>query len=223
MWIALATGDEPANAAAATLRGRQQLAITLSEQIAMALSNIRMREHLRQQTIRDPLTGLYNRRFLEDALNREAARCKRNGGAFSVLMMDLDHFKRFNDSFGHDAGDAVLRSLAKALQENARDSDLACRYGGEEFMLVLPDTDSKGAAVQAQRILEVVRDLAVTHNGKTLGSLTISIGLAVYPHDGDTVKALMRSADQALYDAKAGGRDRVAVAGRAIAIPEFVD
>jgi diguanylate cyclase (GGDEF)-like protein/PAS domain S-box-containing protein len=211
-WIALAkhgaSGGEPSD----RMISKQQLAITLSEQIALALSNIRLRENLRQQTIRDALTGLYNRRFLEESLNREMARCKRNGTGFGVLMMDLDHFKRFNDTFGHDAGDSVLREFAQALQENTREGDIACRFGGEEFVVVLPDTDRDGAAMRGERILAVVRDLHVAHNDKPLGSITISIGLAMYPQNGESVKAIVQSADQALYQAKGAGRDRLVMA-----------
>ena len=212
MWIAFAEHEPSGGGTDVRMNGKQQLAVALSEQIALALSNIRLRENLRQQTIRDPLTGLYNRRFLEESLNREMARCKRNGTGFGVLMMDLDHFKRFNDTFGHDAGDSVLRSVARALQENTREADIACRFGGEELIVVLPDTDRNGAAARAARILAVVRDLHVTHNGKTLGSITMSIGLAMYPQNGETVKAIVQSADQALYAAKGAGRNRVVVA-----------
>ena len=213
MWITLANPESSGVETDATKNGKQQLAVTLSEQIALALSNIRLRENLRQQTIRDALTGLYNRRFLEESLNREIARCKRNGTVFGVLMIDVDHFKRFNDTFGHDAGDGVLREVARGLQENTREGDIVCRFGGEEFIVVLPDTDRRGAATRAGRILCVVRDLHVTHNDKTLGSITTSIGLAMYPQNGETVKALIQSADQALYAAKGAGRDRLVEAG----------
>jgi diguanylate cyclase (GGDEF)-like protein/PAS domain S-box-containing protein len=212
MWMAL---DVPAGQVAdqaARLRDRQQLAVTLSEQIALSLSNIRLRENLRQQTIRDPLTGLYNRRFLEESLNREMARCKRKGTVFAVLMMDLDHFKRFNDTFGHDAGDSVLRSFSQALQENTREGDIACRFGGEEFVLVMPDTDLAGASTRAERILTAVRRLHVTYNDKLLGPITTSIGLAMYPQDGTTTKTIIRSVDRALYEAKGAGRDQLVLA-----------
>jgi diguanylate cyclase (GGDEF)-like protein/PAS domain S-box-containing protein len=211
LWIALADRGTAGVETTARMKSRQQLAVTLSEEIALALSNIGLRENLRQQTIRDPLTGLYNRRFLEESLNREMARCKRNGTGFGVLMLDLDHFKRFNDTFGHDAGDSVLRSVAQALQENTREGDISCRFGGEEFVVILPDTDTPGATARAERILAVVRGLHVTHDDKTLGSITVSIGLAMYPQNGETVNALVQSADKALYTAKGAGRDRLVV------------
>lgn len=212
MWIGFADRGAAVGETRAGMNSQEQLAVTLSEQIAMALSNIRLRENLRQQTIRDPLTGLYNRRFLEESLNREMARCKRSGSVFSLMMMDLDHFKRFNDTFGHDAGDSVLRSFAQALQENTREGDIICRFGGEEFVLLLPDTDRKGAVIRAERILRIVRALLVMHDDKTVGPITTSIGVALYPQDGETTKAIIQSADRALYSAKGAGRDRLMIA-----------
>jgi len=212
MWVALADRDASGAETDATLNSKQQLAVTLSEQIALALSNIRLRENLRQQTIRDPLTGLYNRRFLEESLNREMARCKRNGNAFAVLMIDVDHFKRFNDTYGHDAGDSTLRAISGALQRSTRESDIVCRFGGEEFVIVLPDANLQGASARAQRIVEFVRVLDIIHDGKPLPSITASIGLAMFPQNGETVKALIQSADKALYEAKGAGRDRIMLA-----------
>jgi GGDEF domain-containing protein len=136
MSIALADHGAAGVEATARMKGEQQLAITLSEQIALALSNIRLRENLRQQTVRDTLTGLYNRRFLEESLNREIARCKRKGTGFGVLMMDLDHFKRFSDTFGNDAGDSVMREFAQPMQPNTREGDISCRFGGESLLAV---------------------------------------------------------------------------------------
>ena len=212
LWITLAATESASGAGAARMKDSQQLAVTLSEQIAMALSNIRLREDLRQQTIHDALTGLYNRRFLEDSINREISRCKRSDKSFGVLMLDIDHFKRVNDTFGHDAGDSVLRSVAQAVQEHIRDADIACRFGGEEFIIVLPDTGRGGAATLAERILTVVRNIRVTHNDKALGSITASIGLAMYPRNGATMKTIIQSADQVMYEAKGAGRDRLVVA-----------
>jgi diguanylate cyclase (GGDEF)-like protein len=212
LWIAFPPGAPLSGEHGPKDDNKRQLALALAEQIALALSNIRLRENLRQQTIRDPLTGLYNRRFLEESLNREMARCKRTGTVFGVLMIDVDHFKRFNDTYGHDAGDSILRTVGRVLQESSREGDIACRFGGEEFVIVLPDTDREGAASRAGRILAVVRDLHVTHNGKTLGSITASIGLAMHPQNGETVRALIQAADKGLYAAKGAGRDQVVVA-----------
>jgi diguanylate cyclase (GGDEF)-like protein len=184
----------------------------VAERAGLAIANLNLREALRQQSIHDPLTGLYNRRFLEESLNREVARCKRKGTGFAVLMIDADHFKRFNDTYGHDAGDGALRALSGALQKSTREADIVCRFGGEEFVVVLPDTNLGGATLLAQRIIEFVRGQEITHNGKTLPSITASIGLAMYPQNGDTVNALIQSADRALYQAKGAGRDRIMLA-----------
>jgi diguanylate cyclase (GGDEF)-like protein/PAS domain S-box-containing protein len=209
MWITLADPASSGSGTDAARNGRVQLAVTLSEQIALALSNIRLRENLRQQTIRDALTGLYNRRFLEESLNREIARCNRNAKVFAVLMIDVDHFKRFNDTYGHDAGDSALRAVGGALQKGTREGDIVCRFGGEEFVVLLPDTNLEGATLLAQRILEFVRRLEITHNGKTLPSITASLGLSMYPQNGETGKALIQAADKVLYEAKGAGRDRL--------------
>ena len=209
MWITIARCENTESVLDAPMSIEQQLAVALSERIALALSNIRLRENLRQQTIRDPLTGLYNRRFLEESVNREIARCKRKETGFGMLMIDIDHFKRFNDSFGHEAGDSVLREVAHALQKNTREGDIVCRFGGEEFTIVLPDADRNGAVIRAERLLAIVRDLQVKHNDKKLGSITVSIGLAVYPQNGETVNAIIESADKLLYQAKRAGRDRL--------------
>ena len=206
LWIAFTPGT--------SLSGERQLAVALSEQIALAISNIRLREDLRQQTIRDPLTSLYNRRFLEESLNREIARCRRSGSGFALLMIDVDHFKRFNDTYGHDAGDSVLRTVGRALQEVCREGDIACRFGGEEFVVVLPDTDREGAVVASERILAFMRNLTLRDNTRNLGSITVSVGLALFPEHGETVKDIVQSADKALYAAKGAGRNRLITAGQ---------
>lgn len=212
LWMTLVAAETAGDAASGLRGDRQQLAVSLADQVALALSNIRLRESLRQQTIRDALTGLYNRRFLEESLEREIARCRRNGNGFGVLMLDVDHFKRFNDTFGHDAGDSVLRAIAQALQDNTRSGDIVCRYGGEEFTVVLPDADLQGTSTRASHLLAAVRGLQLSHNGKEVGTITISIGLALFPTHGETIKAVITAADKALYEAKGAGRDRLAVA-----------
>jgi diguanylate cyclase (GGDEF)-like protein/PAS domain S-box-containing protein len=184
----------------------------VAERAGLAIANLNLREALRQQSIHDPLTGLYNRRFLEESLNRELARCKRKGATFAVLMIDVDHFKRFNDTYGHDAGDEALCAISAALRESTREADVVCRFGGEEFLVLLPDTDLAGATALAKRIVECIRRMEITHNGKTLPSITASLGLAMYPQNGETVKSLIQSADMALYAAKGAGRDRIVVA-----------
>lgn len=190
----------------------EQLAITTSEQIALALANLRLRETLRSQSILDPLTGLYNRRFMEETLAREIRRAERNQRPLNVIMLDIDRFKQFNDTFGHEAGDAVLRELGQMLKVNTRGGDVACRFGGEEFVLILPETTLENAKQRAEELREKSRQLTVLYHGQALGIITISLGLATFPECATTAEALLRSADTALYRAKTEGRDRVVTA-----------
>jgi diguanylate cyclase (GGDEF)-like protein len=184
----------------------------MAEQVALALANLRLRETLKSQSIRDPLTGLFNRRFLEESLERECRRAARADRALSLLMLDVDHFKTFNDTFGHDAGDAVLREVGAVLRTFFRGEDVACRYGGEEFALLLADTPSEGAAQRADRLRHHVERLSLTFRRRPLGPLTISVGIASLPSHASTAESLLRLADQALYRAKHEGRNRVVVA-----------
>lgn len=189
-----------------------QLAAALGEEISLALSNLKLRDTLRQQSLRDPLTGLYNRRFLEEYLVHERLRATRKNRPLSVIMLDIDHFKRVNDTFGHDAGDAVLRRMGLVLQGHVRGSDIACRIGGEEFALLLPEASLVTAYQRAERILDTVRHMQIKHRGQVLGAITVSLGVAAFPKHGDTPEALIRAADQALYQAKQGGRNKLASA-----------
>jgi diguanylate cyclase (GGDEF)-like protein len=189
----------------------RRLAAVLAEHVCLALGNLKLRETLRNQSIRDPLTGLFNRRYMEDSLERELSRANRNKGSVAITMMDLDHFKRFNDTFGHQAGDALLRAFGDFLIKNTRGQDIACRYGGEEFVVVLSDTTLAGALKRADILREEVRQLKVHYGGQLLGMVSISIGLALFPDHGTTIAEVLRAADQALYSAKREGRDRVRV------------
>ncbi len=187
-------------------------AMTIAEQVALTLANLRLRETLRAQSIRDPLTGLFNRRYLEESLEREIHRASRNGTSLAVLMLDLDHFKLLNDTFGHDAGDAVLREWGGFLQVRVRFEDIACRLGGEEFAIVLPDASLESAQEIAQRICEDARLLNVNHRNNQLGPITVSIGAASFPAHGANAETLLHNADQALYQAKSAGRNQVVIA-----------
>ena len=191
---------------------QKSLLKVFTEQIALALSNLKLRDSLRQQSIRDPLTGLFNRRYLEEALLLEIQRAKRSNAPFSILMIDLDHFKRFNDTHGHEAGDVVLQNLGRFLQRHIRGGDIACRYGGEEFTLVLPGTSLELAQQRGEELTAGVRALHVEFNGSSLGPLSISAGVATFPNHGESVELVLQSADMALYQAKNEGRDRVVVA-----------
>jgi diguanylate cyclase (GGDEF)-like protein len=195
----------------------RRLARAAGEQLSLALANLRLQETLRIQSVRDPLTGLFNRRYMEASLERELARARRHGHNVSVLMCDIDHFKRFNDTFGHEAGDALLGEFSKLLRGNVREEDIVCRYGGEEFVLILPNTDEAAAVRRADALRQAVRRLRVQHNGQPLGEVTLSLGVGVYPQHGVSPDSLYRSADAALYQAKRGGRDRACVAEEVLA------
>ncbi|HEY3312014.1 MAG TPA: diguanylate cyclase [Anaerolineales bacterium] len=173
-----------------------------------AAANEAMQALLIEQATHDALTGLYNRRFMDDALQREILRANRDGRPVSVLMLDIDHFKNFNDSFGHDAGDQVLVALSSLLRVNIRESDIACRYGGEEFVVILPGASAADARHRAELIRE---DFSCVRIGPEKLSATISVGLSVYPKHGVTVDELLRAADSALYLAKNAGRNCVLV------------
>jgi len=189
----------------------QRLAGVLAEQVALALGNLRLRESLKNQSICDSLTGLFNRRYLEESLEREFSRASRNKTSVAFLMMDLDHFKRFNDTFGHHAGDTLLRALGDLMKRSTRGQDIACRYGGEEFAIVLTDSSPSGAMRRAESLRREVKEMSVEYAGQLLGSVTISIGVAIFPDHGTTISEIQRASDQALYSAKREGRDRVYV------------
>ncbi len=192
---------------------KQRLAVTMSEHIAMALSNLRLHETLRSQSIRDPLTGLFNRRFMEESLELEIRRATRNQRPLGMIMIDLDHFKYFNDTFGHEAGDLLLKELGTLLRSNIRGEDIACRYGGEEFTLILPEGTGAVTRQRAEFFKESIQRLDVHFRGNPLGKITASMGVAVFPDHGRTASALIDAADKALYRSKAAGRDRVTLAG----------
>jgi diguanylate cyclase (GGDEF)-like protein/PAS domain S-box-containing protein len=185
---------------------------TFAEQVGLSISNLKLQEALRQQSTKDALTGLYNRRHLDESLEREIRRAARTEQPVAVVMFDLDHFKRFNDTFGHEAGDSVLRELGALLSRNVRAEDIPCRFGGEEFLLILPGAPLEGARSRAERLRSQARDLTVLHQGKSVGMITISVGVAAFPIHGLSVKELIAAADTALYQAKKDGRDRVIVA-----------
>jgi len=185
---------------------------TFAGQLGLSIANIRLREALRTQSVRDALTGLYNRRYLEEILEREVRRATRASQSLGVLMIDLDHFKNFNDTYGHDAGDAVLRETGASLTKGIRAEDFVCRFGGEEFVVILPTANVEAACARAERLRLKMKELTVLHQGKSMGMLTISVGVAVFPEHGSSPKELMAAADAALYEAKRNGRDQIAVA-----------
>ena len=179
------------------------------EAAKLSLYNLRLRAKLNEQAIRDPLTGLYNRRFLEETLWRDLARCQRRKSPLSVVMLDLDHFKRFNDLFGHDTGDLLLRGLGTLIRENLRKGDLSCRYGGDEFVLVLPDSNLSDTQRRVGHICELLKTIKLPCGGPGTSAVTVSAGIAGAGVHGFTPNELLRAADTALYAAKKTGRDRV--------------
>jgi diguanylate cyclase (GGDEF)-like protein len=187
-------------------------ALSVADRIGLSLSNLMLRSDLRQLSIHDPLTGLFNRRYMEETLDLETRRAVRKEQSIGVIMLDIDHFKLFNDRFGHAAGDELLRSLAALTLAHLRGGDIACRYGGEEFLLILPEATLEAGMRRAEDLRERVKSLEVRYLETALGPLTISLGVAIFPDNGRTREELLAAADAALYAAKEGGRDRVVAA-----------
>ena len=194
---------------------RRQLVSTVAEHVALAISNLQLRETLRTQAVRDPLTGLYNRRHMQEVLEREIHRSGRRRRPLAVMMLDLDNFKRYNDTYGHSEGDFALRMVGETLIGNIRTEDLACRYGGEEFVVILVECSLSQAMVRANEIRQRIRALRVDARQHLREAITVSIGVAVFGETTDQPERVLASADEALYQAKGEGRDRV-VAARAV-------
>ncbi|RZA33693.1 MAG: diguanylate cyclase [Lysobacteraceae bacterium] len=191
---------------------------TLAEHLSLAVSNVSLRETLRHQSTVDPLTGLYNRRFFDESLKRELARTQRSHSTCSVVMADLDHFKRVNDTYGHDGGDLVLQAASRAILQRVRASDVVCRFGGEELVLMLPDCDAEEAARCAEAIRIALTGIVIQHAGQTITGISASFGVAQWPGHGKGEQDLLQAADRALYAAKKSGRNKVVVA-EAAALP----
>ncbi len=193
-------------------RDFKRFAGSLAEQVALTITNLRLREQLQQQSIRDPLTNLYNRRYLEESLPREEQRARRTGSSVAVIMLDVDHFKQVNDKYGHITGDELLKQLGILLQQNTRGEDIACRYGGEEFILILPNTSLSDARKRAEAIRSLVEaQIRVQKNDRAM-DITISAGVAAFPENAQSLEAVLQAADSALYQAKEQGRNRVVTA-----------
>ncbi|HEX2979962.1 MAG TPA: diguanylate cyclase [Anaerolineaceae bacterium] len=182
----------------------------IGNSLSLALANIKLRSTLHQQSIRDPLTGLYNRRYMEETLERELLRSARSSKPVGMIMIDIDHFKQFNDTFGHQAGDALLVELAQFFRAHIREEDIVCRYGGEEFVLMMPESGLEPTQARAQEICDQVHSLHVQYQTQTLGTISLSLGVAIYPDHGDSAETLILAADRALYRAKLAGRNQVA-------------
>ncbi len=185
------------------------LAIQCAEQISLAVANVKLRDQLRDQSIRDALTGLYNRRYLLEGMRREIGRATKSSKPLSIISFDADHFKLFNDNHGHDAGDAVLRSLGDLMRKMFDGDEINCRFGGEEFVVLLPDTDKEGARFKAEELRAACEAMVIRYGDHNLPRVTISMGIAALPGDGSDPQTLLSAADAALYRAKAEGRNKV--------------
>lgn len=181
----------------------------VGEQIALTLANKRLHETMRNMSIRDPLTDLFNRRYMEESFERELRRSERKNVPLGVIMIDIDNFKPYNDTFGHDAGDELLRELGGLFQKNTRDSDIACRYGGDEFTIILPESTLETTRQRAELLREAFKKLNIKRDPGQDRTLSLSAGVAVFPEYGKTAAVLLKTADNALYKAKQAGRDNV--------------
>jgi diguanylate cyclase (GGDEF)-like protein len=189
-----------------------QLLSTLSSHIGVAIENAHLYEETQRLAITDGLTGLYNLRHFYEALEKEIQRSKRYHRSVSLIILDIDDFKAYNDLYGHLAGDDLLTELARLMSQVTRQTDTLARYGGEEFTIILPETETEGARLLAERLLEEVREHRFsTQDGQTIGQITISLGVATYPHHADSAKALVDAADKALLRAKQAGKSRLSV------------
>ena len=202
------------------LEYKKQLATTAAESMALSFANFHLRDILYSQSIRDPLTELFNRRYMREILEKELRRTVRKKRPLAVIMFDLDHFKEFNDRYGHEAGDVLLREIADYVRTHTREEDFACRYGGEEFLIGLPETPLEDARERAEHLREAIAHITIQYMGKSLGPVTISAGVAALsehlplPGHGLSQNELVRAADKALYLAKEQGRDRVVTADK---------
>jgi diguanylate cyclase (GGDEF)-like protein len=214
--LGIVSVELPTVEAAALTETRENTLISLGETAAMAISGLNLRQKLESQSIRDGMTGLFNRSFMEIALEREMNRAGRQGKQIAVMMLDIDHFKQFNDTFGHEAGDVVLREVAETMRLGVRSEDIVCRYGGEEFVVILPEITTRAAMERAELLRRMVSDLALRYRGQPLRQVTISIGVAMFPEHSELPEELLRTADHALYAAKHKGRNRVVTADATI-------
>ena len=194
-----------------TAKEQQAVLSRVCRHYALTLANLRLREQLRVEAMHDALTGLYNRRYMEDSFERETHRARRYNGHIGIIMIDIDHFKLFNDLHGHKVGDMVLRELGRFLKENVRGEDIACRYGGEEFMLILPNASLEASKQRAEELRRGVKSLKILHKDQEF-RISISAGVAALPDHGSNIREVVDHSDLALYQAKTKGRDQVIVA-----------
>jgi diguanylate cyclase (GGDEF)-like protein/PAS domain S-box-containing protein len=190
----------------------KQLGVSIAERAALDFANQRLHYKLHQQSIRDPLTGLFNRRYMEETLHRELRRAVRHGVQLGIVMIDVDHFKNFNDKYGHEIGDQVLIEIGLYLQKNLRTEDVVCRFGGEEFIIILPDASLSDSEKRALQWKETIKTIRVGRYDMPMERISVSVGVVAFPVHGTTVDDLLRAVDGALYAAKDAGRDCVKIA-----------
>ncbi len=205
------SGRKSAIAAEVILRDelRPRLAANLAEYIGTSVVNLRLRESLREKSIRDPLSGLFNRRFMEETLEREIRRSIRLKSPVGIIMADIDNFKEFNDTYGHEAGDIMIREIAQLLTNHVRQEDVVCRYGGEEFLLILPGAAPDLVRGRAERLRTDAHSQTILYMGRPIGPVSLSFGCSSFPSDGDDGSEVIKVADMHLLQAKREGRDRV--------------
>jgi diguanylate cyclase (GGDEF)-like protein len=194
------------------VESRARLISLAADNLAMALVSLKLREALRNRSVRDPLTGLFNRRYLEETLVRELSSSNRADKNLGVIMVDIDHFKTYNDTHGHDAGDFVLVTIAELVRSKLRSGDVPCRYGGEELVLIMPGAGKEIVTKRAELLRQAIESHQFVYKGKNLAGVTVSMGVADFPVDGDSAAALLKAADMALYQAKESGRNKVVLA-----------
>lgn len=194
------------------IEAKQRLVNMAADNLALSLVSLRLREALKIQSVKDPLTGLFNRRYMEETIEREYSRCKRTGDNLGVLMLDIDHFKSYNDTHGHDVGDMILSELSKLLQDKTRKNDIACRYGGEEFLIIMPGIPVDILVERAKQFNQAVGDMSINCKNEVFDNVTVSVGVAAFPTHASNTVDLIKAADGALYRAKNNGRNRVEVA-----------
>ncbi len=217
-FLCVTLGDAPDTKKSAwtSVESRTRLISMAADNLAMALVSLKLREALRTRSLHDPMTQLFNRRYLDETLLHELANCQRSDKPLGVIMLDIDHFKTYNDTHGHDAGDFVLTEIAKIINAKLRDEDMACRYGGEELVMVIPGASKAITGERAETVRQAIEQHEFIHNGNKLSGVTASLGVSAYPDDGDTAPVLLKAADTALYLAKNAGRNRVVVTEKAI-------
>jgi diguanylate cyclase (GGDEF)-like protein/PAS domain S-box-containing protein len=195
-----------------SVESRTRLISLAADNLAMALVSLKLREALRNRSLHDPMTQLFNRRYLDETLAYELTNCHRSGKTLGVIMIDIDHFKTYNDTYGHDVGDYVLIEIAEIIRAKLREGDVACRYGGEEMVIILVGASKEITYERAELVRAAIEKHPFSFKGKSQAGVTASLGVAAYPDDGATATLLLKSADTALYLAKESGRNKVVAA-----------